>query len=260
MIVTGRRASFRWSPGAKRAQGGMVAALLLAGCASVDPLLDDEVPVVPAVVTEPARPGFEDLPEARCARHAGPADTARSMSGGGVRDASIQRRYRATLRAELAQAYLEQGVPAVAAEEARAALMLDPVNRDAAHLLALLAAQDGAFAEADACFQRALAAPGAAGDRVLRENYVRFSCERFGRRPSVSGCPNAAAGGDESKSDVSGLHLLRAQSIAMDNSPASGTNRQNLQYGHTGQSRSAAGGLGHRRIRQENSSEESRDE
>jgi hypothetical protein len=217
--------------GVKRAGGGLLAALLLAGCTAVEPRLDDEAQAA-------------DLPH----------------------------RYRAALRTELAQAYFEQGVPALAAEEAQAALVLDPVNRDAAHLLALLAVRGGDAATAEVWFQRALAAPGAADDTVLRKNYKRFACERIGRQASRPGCPRdpasgqtgaqtgEEAGGGDLKSDVSWLHLLRAQSIAMDNSPASGANRRQQGYGRTGQPRQAAGGLGHHRTRQENSSEESRDE
>ncbi|CAB3798688.1 hypothetical protein [Pararobbsia alpina] len=219
MIGTGRRSSHGWSSGAKCAHGGMVAALLLAGCAAVEPRLNDEA-------------------------HA----------------ADLPRRYRAALRTELAQAYFEQGVPAIAAVEAQAALALDPVNRHAAHLLALLAVQGGDVEAAEAWFRRALSAPGAADDPVLRKNYKRFDCERIGRQASRADCPSGPAREDDLKSDVSWPHLLRAQSIAMDNSTASGANRRHTEYGRTGQSRQAAGGLGHHRTRQEYSSEGSRDE
>jgi tetratricopeptide (TPR) repeat protein len=228
MMGLGRRSSHRCLPGAKgtkrtkcmkRAQGGVVAALLLAGCVALEPRVDDEAQAA-------------DLP----------------------------RPYRAALRTELARAYFEQGVPALAAVEAQAALALDPVNRDAAHLLALLAVQGGDVATAEVWFRRALAAPGAADDPLLHKNYKRFACERTGRQASRPGCPGNPTSGDDSKSDVSWLHLLRAQSIAMDNSAASGANRRHREYGRMGQSRQAGGGLRPHRTRQENSSEESRDE
>jgi hypothetical protein len=160
MIGTGRPyrsgcvPSRRRVSGVKRARGGLLAALLLAGCTAVEPRLDDEAQAT-------------DLPH----------------------------QYRAALRTELAQAYFEQGVPALAAEEAQAALVLDPVNRDAAHLLALLAVRGGDAATAEAWFQRALAAPGAADDTVLRKNYKRFACERIGRQASRPGCPRDPASG-----------------------------------------------------------------
>jgi tetratricopeptide (TPR) repeat protein len=142
----------RWLSGAKRAHGGVLAALLLAGCTAVEPRMDDE-----------------------------------------ARAADLSPGYRAALRTELAQAYFEQGVPTLAAVEAQAALALDPVNRDAAHLLALLAVQAGEAAAAQAWFQRALAAPGAAGDAILRKNYQRFACGQTGSQARRHVCEEGAA-------------------------------------------------------------------
>jgi hypothetical protein len=221
------RSTRRWRSGTQGARGGMAAVVLLAGCASGGAI--GEAAVEPRMDDEVQVAGAPD-------------------------------RYRVALRLELARAYFEQGVPALAAAEARAALALDPASRDAAHLLALLAVQGDDVELAGTWFLRALAAPGAAEDRVLRENYRRFACERPSRQASELTCPTGPARGDDLKSDVSGLQLLRARSIAMDNSAAFGINRRQKAYGRTGKTRQAAGDLRHHRIRQKNSSEESRDE
>lgn len=227
MSGASERSTHRRRAGTQGARGGMAAVVLLAGCATG------------GATGEAALESRMD-------------DEVQSV---GASD-----RYRAALHLELAQAYFEQGVPALAATEARTAVALDPASRDAAHLLALLAVRDGDFEMAGMWFLRALAAPGAADDPVLRENYRRFACERPGQQASKLVCPTGSSGGDDLKSDVSRLHLLRTQSIAMDNSAAFGINRRHQAYGRTGKTWQAAGDLGHHRIRQENSSEESRDE
>ncbi|MEJ0004303.1 MAG: hypothetical protein WDN30_13510 [Pararobbsia sp.] len=236
----------------------MALSVLVSGCAGIDSREDGEransaEPRGMPLAVGSTRPAPTAVP-GKSAESIFPAIPSASGLG-----ASPQA-YRAALRAQLAQAYLEQGAPTVAVLEASTALELDPVNRNAAHLLALIAVQRMDLAEAQRYFERALAAPGAAGDAVLGKNYARFTCERLARRSAVTDCTSMRTRLDDPKSEVSGLPLLRPQSIAMDNSPASGADRRQVEQGQTGQSLQAADGPGHRRTRQKNSSEESRDE
>jgi tetratricopeptide (TPR) repeat protein len=241
MMATQPVARAGWGPHSLGAGRCVTQSLLLSGCVTVD------LPEEPDGTVE-----FDRCPAMR--RSAGEGEpVGRGFS-------ASPDTYRAQLRAPLAQAYLERGAPGVAAIEARAALDLDPANRGATHLLALLAVQDGEFALAEQYFRRALAAPGADEDVVLSGNYARFICERLGRQRVGSDCKSAQRRSDESKSDVSGLRLLHTQSIAMDNSAASGANRQFVDQGRTGEPSRAAGGQGRHSNIQENSSEESRDE
>ncbi|HTJ95223.1 MAG TPA: hypothetical protein VL424_19180 [Pararobbsia sp.] len=174
--------------------------------------------------------------------------------------------WQVALHAELARVYLQSGAIDVAEDEARRALAIDATDRTAAHVLALVALRHGDDEAASHYFERALAAqagralvngPGGptirAGDPVLAANYAMFLCARAGQCASagVQDAPRTA-GGENSQ--------LRAQSIAIDNSPAFRPFRKPLNDGRTGQSQQATGGTMDRRNRQEYSSEELRDE
>ena len=184
--------------------------------------------------------------------HAAPAETAVTEWGASdaSRDASS---WAAGVHSELARVYLQNGATDVASDEARRALAIEPDNRHAAHVLALVAVQHGDVSGAADFFERALAMRGARHDTILMANYETFLCARD--RQCASRERGASSDG---ATGISGQ--LRAQSIAIDNSAASLSFREPLNDGRTGQARHATGGTMDHRIRQENSSEELRDE
>lgn len=183
--------------------------------------------------------------------------------------------WRAAVHAELGRVYFEGGALEIAGEEAMRARELDPDNRDAAHLLALIALRRGELGRAGHYFEQALGSRGAHADRVLANNYAQFVCVRAGQcaaPPPVVRDPvlrdpvlRDPVVRDEARSNGDALGLgkigqLRAQSIAIDNSAAPDPIREYLNDGRKGQSQQATGGTTNRRTRQEYSSEELRDE
>ena len=159
---------------------------------------------------------------------------------------------RAAVHVELARVYFEQGVLDVAQHEAGLAHEIDASNHDAPHLLALIALQQAEPERAGRLFESALDARGGRADRVLARNYAHFRCEYMQR------CAKRESQATESQATETGQ--LRAQSIAIDNSPASDANRNPRNTGRTGQSQQATGGAMKRWTTQEYSSEEPRDE
>lgn len=172
---------------------------------------------------------------------------------GGTATTGDGRSWAADVHAELARAYLQHGAMDVAEDEARRALVIEPDHRHAAHVLALVALQHGDEASAADFFERAVAMRGGRSDAVLVANYETFLCARDGQCASRE---RGASGGGA----TGHTGQLRAQSIAIDNSAASFPFGKPVNDGRTGQSRHATGGKMDRRIRQENSSEELRDE
>ena len=168
--------------------------------------------------------------------------------------------WRATVHAELARVYFEGGAIDIAGEEAMQAREIDPDNRDAAHVLALIALRRGEPERAGQYFDQALAARCARTDRVLAKNYAQFVCERAGHCAVSHPVGRDEPGSNVDASRLGEIGQLRAQSIAIDNSAASDPIREYLNDGRKGQSQQATGGTTNRRTRQEYSSEELRDE
>lgn len=85
-------------------------------------------------------------------------------------------RYRAKVHTELGANYFQRGQMAVALEELREAIRLDPKYGMAHSMLGLVHADLGEFAKADAAFQQAVAVAPGEGD--IRNNYGSYLCRQ----------------------------------------------------------------------------------
>jgi len=85
-------------------------------------------------------------------------------------------RYRAKVHTELGANYFQRGQMAVALEELREAIRLDPRYGVAHSILGLVYADLGDFAKADASFLQAVAAAPSEGD--IRNNYGSYLCRQ----------------------------------------------------------------------------------
>jgi type IV pilus assembly protein PilF len=85
-------------------------------------------------------------------------------------------RYRAKVHTELGANYFQRGQMAVALEELREAIRLDPRYGVAHSILGLVYADIGEFPKADAAFQQAVLVAPAEGD--IRNNYGSYLCRQ----------------------------------------------------------------------------------